>query len=97
MRAVAGGGDAARMFAQVTFETSAGQQARVFAIARDEHLRAGFGIGGAAGPDDRGEHQGLVGQAGAVVQREEAVQSSSGAEIYASLRGLRLRVEGSNQ
>ena len=47
--APAGGRDVARMFAQVTFETSAGQQARVFAIAGDQHLRAGLGVGGAAG------------------------------------------------
>ena len=70
MRALAAGGDLARVFAQVTFETTAGQQARVFAVSGDEHLRSGFGIGGTAGSDDRGEYQGLIGEQRAVVQRE---------------------------
>ena len=83
MRAAPRGRHLARMFAQVTLETSAGQQARVFAIAGDQHLRAGLGIGGTAGADDRGQHQGLVGQARAVEQRQEAVQGSSVSEIYA--------------
>ncbi len=94
---LAGGRHVARVFAQVTFETSAGQAARRIRRRGDEHLRAGFGIGGAAGPDDRGEYQGLIGQARAVVQREEAVQATCGAQIYASLRALRLARDGSNQ
>ena len=88
--ALAGGGHFARMFAKVAFETTAGQQARVFAVAGDEHLRAGLGVGGAAGPDDRGEDQGLIGQARAVVQRQEAVQGHV-AEIYVSLWACCLR------
>jgi hypothetical protein len=68
----------ARVFAQVAFETTAGQQTRVFAVGGDEHLRSGFGIGGTASPNDGGEYQGLIGKQRAVVEREEAVQRHVG-------------------
>ena len=64
----------ARVFAQVTFETSAGQQAGVFAVAGDQHLRAGFGIGGPAGADHGGEHQGLIRGARAFKQGQKAME-----------------------
>jgi len=67
---VTAGRDRARMFTQVTFETTTGQQPRVFAVRGDEHLRSGFGIGGTASPDDRGEYQGLAGKHCAVEERE---------------------------
>ena len=67
---LAGGSHFARMFAKVAFETSTGKQTRVFAITGDEHLRAGLGVSRAAGPYDRGENQGLIGQARTVVQRQ---------------------------
>ena len=53
-------GDFSRVLAQVAFETAAGEQPGVFAIGGDQHLRAGLGIGRAAGADHGGEHQGLV-------------------------------------
>ena len=93
--ALAGGGDVARVFAQIAFETSAGEQPCVFAVTGDQHVRAGLGIRRAASSHDRGENEGFVGEPRTVVQRQEAVQGHV-AEIYASLRALRLRVVGSN-
>jgi hypothetical protein len=62
------------VFAQVTLETSAGQQPRVFTVVRDEHLRAGFRVRGPARADHGRQHQGLVGEAGAGKEREETVE-----------------------
>ena len=97
MRAAPRRRDVARVFAQVTFETSAGQQARVFAVGRDQHLRAGFRVGGAAGADDRGQHQGLVRLAGAVEEREEAVEGHLMRKYMPDCACARLRAEGCNQ
>ncbi len=70
MRGLARGDHRARVLAQIAFETSTGQQSGVFTIARDEHLGARLGVGRPAGADDRGQHQWLIGQAGALKQRE---------------------------
>ena len=43
----AAGGHFTRVLAQITFETAARQQAGVFTVGRDQHLRTGFRIGGA--------------------------------------------------
>ena len=77
-----GGGHGARVFAQVTFETTTGQQAGVFAIGRNQHLCTGFGVRGAAGADDGGQHQGLIQGTGALKQGQEAMQRHQGG-IYA--------------
>ena len=94
---LAAGRHLARVFAQVTFETTAGQESGIFAVGGDEHLRTGFGIGGTAGPDDRGEYQGFIGKQVRGRRAGGGGAASCGVQIYASLSGFGLRVDGSNQ
>ncbi len=95
---LARGRHAARMFAQVTFETAAGQQPGVFAIGGDQHLRAGFRIGGTAGADHRAEHQSFGWTRGRARTGRVGDGSSCRERKYMPERGpVRLRVRGCNQ
>jgi hypothetical protein len=85
------------MFTQVTFETTAGQQASVFAISGDQHQRTGFGVRRACGPDDSGQDQGLIQGTDAVKQGQEAVHAHEWVRFMPDIGRARLRVMRSNQ